>query len=93
MASVALMAGLVPNITFGATYSAEMETAYDYAYGMGITTMSSIDNANMYGTLTRIALAKMISNYVLELGLQTPDTSKDCSFNDVSSALDAQYAN
>lgn len=85
------MLGMFPAANVSAAYSDELTGAYDYAYGMGITTMSSIDNADMYGSLTRIALAKMVSNYVLELWLQTADTSKECMFNDVSAALDAQY--
>jgi hypothetical protein len=94
VATVALLAGLTPvNVLGAASYSAELEGAYEYAYGMGVTTMTSINNADMYGNLTRIALAKMISNYVLELGLQTPDTSKECKFTDVSTPLDTQYAN
>ncbi|HCY20457.1 TPA: hypothetical protein DIC40_01045 [Patescibacteria group bacterium] len=88
-----LLAGIVIPANTSAAYSDELTGAYSYAYGMGITTQSSIENADMYGSLTRIALAKMISNYVLELGLQTPDTSKECIFTDVSNALDTQYNN
>jgi hypothetical protein len=94
VATFALVAGVFAPLTnASAAYSAELEGAYEYAFNMGVTTQSSIENADMYGTLTRVALAKMISNYVLELGLQTPDTSKTCNFTDVSSALDTQYAN
>ncbi|AHB41818.1 hypothetical protein P148_SR1C00001G1039 [candidate division SR1 bacterium RAAC1_SR1_1] len=93
VATVMLLAGIVIPANTSAAYSDELTGAYSYAYGMGITTQSSIENADMYGSLTRIALAKMISNYVLELGLQTPDTSKECIFTDVSNALDTQYNN
>lgn len=93
VATVALLAGFIPQYASAASYSAELEGAYAYAYGMGVTTMDSIDKADMNGNLTRVALAKMISNYVLDLGLQTPDTSKKCSFSDVSTALDTQYDN
>lgn len=93
IATVALLAGFIPQYASAASYSAELEGAYAYAYGMGVTTMDSIDKADMNGNLTRVALAKMISNYVLDLGLQTPDTSKKCSFSDVSTALDTQYDN
>jgi hypothetical protein len=62
-AIVALLGTLAPFYAFGATYSAELEDAYEYAHAKGITTMSSIDNANMYGTLSRIAMAKMIANF------------------------------
>jgi hypothetical protein len=55
--------------------------------------MTSIDNADMYGSLTRIAMAKMLANYAINtLGLE-PDTTKTCSFPDVSADLDAQYDN
>jgi len=93
VATVALVLGMFPAVNASAAYSAELEEAYGYAYGMGITTMTSIDNADMYGTLTRVALAKMVSNYVIELGLQNADVSKECEFTDVSAALDAQYGN
>jgi hypothetical protein len=62
-AIVALLGTLAPMYAFGANYSDELEEAYAYAYKNGITTMSSIDNANMFGSLTRIAMAKMIANY------------------------------
>ena len=92
-AIVALLGTLAPMYAFGATYSAEMVQAYDYAHQKGITTMSSIDNADMNGNLTRIALAKMISKYAMEVKGLTPDTTKSCTFPDVSAALDEQYNN
>ena len=42
-------------------YRAELQDAYDWAYGKGVTTMSPIDNANMYGAITRAEMAKMVS--------------------------------
>jgi len=89
----ALLATLVPTYAFAASYSSELEGAYDYAFDNGITTQSSIDNADMYGSLTRIAMAKMIANYAVDVLELTPDTTKECSFPDVSEALDAQYDN
>ncbi len=53
--------------------------------------MTSIETANMYGSLTRVALAKMMSNFAMTVLDKDPDTSKSCSFADVSDALDAQY--
>ena len=35
--------------TFGINYSMEERSAYDYAYKHNITTMNSIDRADMYG--------------------------------------------
>ena len=80
-------------ITFGINYSMEERSAYDYAYKHNITTMNSIDRADMYGWLTRIAMAKMLSNYAINILGLTPDTTKDCTFTDVSLYLDAQYDN
>jgi hypothetical protein len=92
-AIVALLGTLAPMYAFGADYSAELVQAYDYAHGHGITTMSSIDNADMYGNLTIIAMAKMLANYAVDVLGLTPDTTKDCTFPDVSAALDEQYGN
>ena len=92
-AIVALLGTLAPMYAFGADYSAELVQAYDYAHGHGITTMSSIDNADMYGNLTRIAMAKMLANYAIDVLGLTPDTTKNCTFPDVSAALDEQYDN
>lgn len=78
---------LLPATSFGAaSYSEELQGAYNYAYSKGITTMSSIDNANMYGELTRGQLAKMISNWAeKELGTKADET-KVCSFADAQTA-------
>lgn len=72
-------------------YSAEQQSAYNYAYTQKITTVSSIEKANMNGSLTRIAMAKMMSNFAINVLWLQPDTSRNCSFSDVSSSLDAQY--
>jgi hypothetical protein len=47
--------------------------------------MSSIDNANMYGAITRAEMAKMLSVYAMEVLGMTPDTSKACNFGDIDS--------
>lgn len=94
VAIAAILGMAVPTTVLGAaSYSDELQGAYDYAYGNGITTQSSIDTANMYGSLTRVAMAKMMANYAIEVLGQTPDTTKECSFPDVSAALDDQYDN
>ena len=92
-AIVALLGTLMPIYAFGANYTTELVQAYDYAHDHGITTMSSIDNADMYGNLTRIAMAKMLANYAIDVLGLTPDTTKECTFPDVTAALDAQYDN
>ena len=94
VAIAAILGMAVPTTVLGAaSYSDELQDAYDYAFENGITTQSSIDTANMYGSLTRVAMAKMMANYAIEVLGQTPDTTKECSFPDVSAALDAQYDN
>ena len=72
-------------------YSAEQQNAYNYAYSQKITTVSSIEKASMNGSLTRIAMAKMISNFAINVLWLQPNTSIDCSFSDVPSSLDKQY--
>lgn len=94
VAIVAMLASTVPTAVLGAaSYSDELQGAYDYSATNGITSAASIDTANMYGSLTRVAMAKMMANYAIEVLGQTPDTTKACTFADVSSALDAQYDN
>ena len=64
LAGVLMLAqAAAPMVTGAATYSDDLQGAYDYAYSKGITTMTSIDNANMYGELTRGQLSKMISQW------------------------------
>lgn len=85
VAIVAMMATAVPTATLGAaSYSAELEGAYDYAYGIGATTQPSIETANMYGSLIRSHMAKMMTNYAMEVLGQTPDTSLACEFTDIA---------
>lgn len=89
----ALLATMMPTYANAASYDAELTEAYAYAKNKWITTMTSIDNADMYGNLTRVAMAKMVANYVLDLGLQELDTTKECTFPDVSASLDEAYDN
>ena len=49
------------------TYSDEMKKAYEFAYKHGITTMPTIEEADMEGPLTRIAMAKMLSQYAMNV--------------------------
>ena len=89
--SILCLFGIV-SISF-AGYSAEEQAAYNYAFKNKITTMWSIDRANMWWNLTRVAMAKMLSNYAINVLWLKPDTSKDCYFSDVSNSLDYQYDN
>jgi hypothetical protein len=84
VATVAMLSTLVPNVSFGATYSDELQEAYDYAYGIGVTTQDSIESAFMYGNLIRSHMAKMMVNFAKELGKTTVNTAADCNFTDVA---------
>jgi len=81
------------SVSFAKEYSFEEKEAYNYSYWNYITTVSSIDSADMWWNLTRIAMAKMISNYAINILGLVPDTSKNCFFSDVSNDLDYQYGN
>ena len=73
------------------TYSDEFQQAYEFAYKHGITTMPTIEQANMEGPLTRIAMAKMLSYYAINVLWQKPDETRVNKFNDVSEKMDAEY--
>ena len=79
------------SLTFA--YSLEDKQAYNYAYQNWITTMPTIERANMWWNLKRIEMAKMLSNYAINILGLAPDTTKNCNFSDVSSNLDYQYDN
>ena len=67
-----------------ASFSNELQGAYDYAYGIGITTQSSIDSANMYGNLLRAHMAKMMVAYAKEVKGMKADTSVKVNFTDIA---------
>ena len=87
LTGVLMLAQALPVAVLGAaSYSDELKGAYEYAYSKNITTMSSIDNANMYGELTRGQLAKMIANWAeKEMGTKVDETAV-CSFSDANTA-------
>jgi len=72
-------------------FSRELSNAYHFSYTNWITTMNSIYSANMNWLLSRIAMAKMLSIYAVNVLWKTPDTSKVPNFNDVNSKLDNDY--
>ena len=82
---VAVMFTLPNASVFAASYSQELQDAYDWAYSKGVTTQSPIDNANMYGAITRAEMAKMLSVYATEVLGYEADTSKACNFTDIDS--------
>lgn len=75
-------------------YTREMNNAYRFAYENWITTVNNIDKAKMNSPLTRIAMAKMLSYYAINILWKKPDTSKWTPiFNDVTNQLNNQYKN
>jgi hypothetical protein len=82
--SLLLLSLYTITFTHAQDYTSELQTAYDYAYSIGITTQPSIDGANMYGSLIRSHMAKMMVNYSKEVLGITPDTSLPCAFTDIA---------
>ena len=74
-------------------YTNEMNAAYEFAYANGITTMESIEEAQMEEGLTRIAMAKMLSQYAINVLGKSPADVEVPNFVDVTSDLDAEYDN
>ncbi len=65
------------------SYSNELLQAYVFAKDLGITTMPSIDQANLEGTLLRSHMAKMMTNFAIKT-LQIPlNTWAKCDFPDM----------
>ena len=75
------------------SFTKEQKDAYTFAKENWITTKDTIQSAQMNGKLTRIAMAKMLSQYAINVLWQTPDTSKTIKFKDVSNKKDADYDN
>ena len=74
-------------ISASANYSQEFQDAYKRAYSKSITTMPTIEKANMQWKIKREEMAKMISNYAKNVLWMKPDTSKSCNFSDIDLAL------
>lgn len=72
-------------------YTREFNNSYTFAYKNGITTMDDISKADMNWPLTRIAMAKMLSNYAINILWKKPDKTRTPHFKDVSDKLNADY--
>ena len=81
------------NTSSNSDYSIEFQEAYEFAHKKWITTMPTIERANMNWKLTRIAMAKMLSQYAINILWQTPNTLHSIKFNDVSDEQNYQYNN
>jgi len=76
----------MPSVSvFAANYGEELEGAYKWAYENGITTMPTIDDANMLAPITRAEMAKMLANWAMNVKGKTPNTSATCTFTDTAS--------
>jgi len=76
------------------SFTKEQKDAYTFAHENWITTKDTIQSAQMNGKLTRIAMAKMLSQYAINVLWKEPDVSKwVVKFNDVTSKKDADYDN
>ena len=74
------------------SYSTEFQQAYQFAKWNWITTMPTIQKAQMNTPLTRIAMAKMLSQYAVNVLWKAPDLSKwVVKFNDVTDKMDKDY--
>ena len=74
-------------------YSQEFKDAYEFASKNKITTMDSIDLANMEWWLNRISMAKMLSNYATNVLGKEPADVIVPEFSDVSEKLNEEYGN
>ncbi len=71
--------------------STEFQQAYKFAYENWITTMDTIDKADMEWWLTRIAMAKMLSQYAVNVLWQKPANIIVPNFSDIPKELDDEY--
>ena len=71
----------------------EFIDAYNFAFQNWITTMPTIDQADMTWNLTRIQMAKMLSYYAINVMWKKPDETRNNKFNDVSEKLNSDYNN
>ena len=69
----------------------ELKQSYEFSYKNWITTMDTIDNADMYGPLTRIAMAKMLSQYAINVLNKKPANIAVPHFLDMNDKLDEEY--
>jgi hypothetical protein len=72
-------------------FSQEFNDAYEFAFKNGITTKGSIKEADMYGPLTRIAMAKMLSQYAINVLWKKPANIIVPNFPDVSEKMNSDY--
>jgi len=72
-------------------YTQEFQDAYTFAHEKWITTMPTIQEAQMDWKLTRIAMAKMLSQYAMNVLWQKPANIVTPKFNDVTDKQNSDY--
>lgn len=72
-------------------YTREENNAFNFAKEFWLSSETLIENANFNGELTRIAMAKMISQFAINIIGLVPDESKQIVYHDVSESLNAKY--
>ena len=73
------------------SFTKEQKDAYEFAHERWITTMPTIQKADMDGKLTRIAMAKMLSQYAMNVLWQKPANIVTPKFNDVTDKQNSDY--
>ena len=69
-----------------AVYSIEIQEAYYWALSNHLTNLKPVDNADLDWVLTRQVMAKIISNFSINVLWMAPDKSKPCRFVDTDIA-------
>lgn len=64
-------------------YNKELQDAYIFAYMYGITTKKTIQEAEMDTIITRAEIAKMVSQYAINILWKPTNTGKVCVFQDI----------
>jgi len=62
----------------------ELQQAYQFAYGIGITTMPTARQARLCDGVIRSELAKMVANYAIQIHGLSPDEDRVCHFDDIA---------
>ena len=73
------------------SFTKEQKDAYEFAKEKWITTMPTIQEAQMDWKLTRIAMAKMLSQYAMNVLWQKPANIVTPKFNDVTDKQNSDY--
>ena len=65
-------------------YPKDLLEAFTWAYQHQITTVCPIEKANLDGALLRRHMAKMISEFAIQILGMKPDLKKTCNFADIN---------